>query len=412
MDFTNEAVASLTAPAGKSDYIAFDPELPGLGIRIRGGKRTWVVQFRASGRQRRQTIGDVRKYDVDVARKIAKKILASAELGGDPLNARKQARKDARNTLGVIIAEYLAIRDPKAGLFVTRRHREPLRPSTYVADQRYLMKYWKPLHCDPISSITKADIAQQLNRFKREYGLTAAERARETLNGLFAWAIGEGRAEVNPVVSTNHPLDGAKPRDRVLSDTELKAVWDACLDDDFGAIVRLMILTACRRDEIGGLKWPEIDFTTSTLRLPALRTKSHRELLLPLPATATNILKSRLRRDGRDYVFGTRGGAFSRWSWEKLALDKRVAEGGRQIASWCLHDLRRTARTGMGKIGVKPHVAELVLNHAGHKSGIGGTYDLHDYQVEIKSALAMWADHVRAIIEGGESRIVPLQSAS
>src|SRR5262249_50826749 len=153
---------------------------------------------------------------------------------------------------------------------------------------------------------------------------------------------------------------------------ELKTLWATCPDDDFGAILRLLILTGCRRDEIGGLKWSEINLETGVLHIPASRTKSHRDLVLPLPAAAIDIVKSRQRHSNREYVFGARGGAFCRWSWEKRVIDARL---GNAVGMWRLHDIRRTVRSGLGKIGVPPHIAELVLNHAGHKSGIGGVYD-------------------------------------
>ena len=81
--------------------------------------------------------------------------------------------------------------------------------------------------------------------------------ARVSLSAMYSWAMGEGLCEVNPVIATNNPAEGAKPRERVLSDDELRVVWRACADDDFGRAVRLLILTGCRRDEIGGLRWDE-----------------------------------------------------------------------------------------------------------------------------------------------------------
>ena len=98
-------------------------------------------------------------------------------------------------------------------------------------------------------------------------------------------------------------------------------------------------------------------------------------------------------------MFGGGKAGFNAWSYSTLALNSRITEAnGRSLAPWRIHDLRRTVRTGMGKIGIKPHVAELVLNHTGHKSGIGGVYDHYDYEPEITEALARWEAHLFGIV--------------
>src|SRR4029077_2496125 len=146
--------------------------------------------------------------------------------------------------------------------------------------------------------------------------------------------------------------------------------------------------------------WSEIDLPGSRIMLPAERTKPGRALEMPLVATARAILETAPRRIGRDYVFGQSGGGFGAWSWCKLAMDGRItAAEGRSLPRWTLHDLRRTVRTGMSKLGVKPHVAELVLNHIAHRSGVVGVYDHFSYQPEIAEALAKWEAHLLAIVE-------------
>ncbi len=192
----------------------------------------------------------------------------------------------------------------------------------------------------------------------------------------------------------------------MLTDHELGAIWRACQDDDFGRIVKLLILTGCRREEIGGLKWSEIDLDTGIMTIPGERTKNHRPLALTLPPMAIDILRSVPHRADRAYVFGVRGGAFSAWSYATLALNNRIAAAeGKPLAHWTLHDLRRTMRIGLGKLGVPPHVAELVINHV--KGGVQGIYDRHRYELD-QQALALWADHSFAVVEGRASKIVTL----
>ncbi len=196
-------------------------------------------------------------------------------------------------------------------------------------------------------------------------------------------------------MATNNPAQGIMPRDRVLTDQELAAVWRSCADDDFGRIVKLLILTGCRREEIGGLKWSEIDLDTGGMTIPGERTKNHRTLILTLPPMAIDILRSIPVKDGRDFVFGSTGGAYSAWSYATTARQPRInmAEG-RPLPHWTLHDLRRTFRTGLGRLGVQPHVAERCMGHV--QGGVERIYDRHKYQDEIKFALAQC--HVTKIV--------------
>ena len=142
-----------------------------------------------------------------------------------------------------------------------------------------------------------------------------------------------------------------------------------------------------------------MDLATGKLLLPKERTKSKRPHELTLPSTALSIIGSVRRRNSRDTLFGGGAAGFNAWSYNTLALNARItAAEGKALAPWRLHDLRRTVRTRLGKLGVLPHIAELVLNHAGHKSGIGGVYDHHDYQTEIADALRKWEAHLLATV--------------
>jgi integrase len=142
-----------------------------------------------------------------------------------------------------------------------------------------------------------------------------------------------------------------------------------------------------------------------------MRTKNHKTLELTLPALAIDILGSIPRRANRDFVFGSNGkGGFSGFSYSTIALNGRIIEAeGKALARYTLHDLRRTFRSGLGKLGVRPDIAELCINHV--KGGVEAIYDRHKYQREIKAALALWADHVEAIVAGRESNVTSLRRA-
>jgi integrase len=185
----------------------------------------------------------------------------------------------------------------------------------------------------------------------------------------------------------------------------LAVVWNACLDDDFGRIIKLLILTGCRREEIGALKWHELDLDAGTMTIPGTRTKNHRTLALTLPQAAIDILRSTPRRPGRDYVFGNRGGVYSGYSYSTISLHSRIAAAeGQPLPHFVIHDLRRTMRSGLGRLGLPPHIAELVINHA--REGVEAIYDRYKYEREIAAALALWTDHVMAAVEGRVSKVL------
>lgn len=401
MRLDKNVIAALVRPADKDDVVVWDDSLPCFGVRLRGDKKTYLVQYRINGQQRRESLGDVRKLKLDDARSIARQRFAKVELGTDPAAQRaaaKAAAEAAALTFANVSERYLEAKQDR------------LRPSTYAQAKHHLTVLWAPLAKRPIDGIRRADIAARLQILIKENGRVAAARARSNLSSLFAWAMREGLCESNPAIATNDPAEGILPRDRVLSETELAAVWKACADDDFGRIVKLLILTGCRRQEIGDLKWSEINDDRSVVTIPSTRTKNHRALALTLPAVAIDLLQSVPRRDDRNNVFGGGFDGFNAWSYSTIALNNRIAMAeGKPLAPWTLHDLRRTFRTGLGKLGVPPHVAELCINHV--KGGIEAIYDRHRYEREITSALALWAEHVTAVVEGRTRKVVPLRSA-
>jgi integrase len=411
MKLTRANVSQLKLPPEKSEIILFDADLPGFGIRLRsGGKRTWIVQYRVGAKQRRVTLGTVNvptgtgTLGPDEARKAAGERLAQVTLGGDPQKAKHQTRRDAQLTFYSLIARYLA------------HKRGNLRPRTYEGVERYLKHHWMPLHGLPVTEIRRRDVAAGLGNIAAKNGPVAAARARVWLSNFFAWAVGEGLVEASPVIGTNKPAE-PEARDRVLSDDEIADVWSACRDDDYGRIVKLALLTAARRDEVGGMAWPELNLERTTWSIPGERTKNGRPHMLPLSPLVLGIIKGVQQRAGRDRLFGEGEGTFSGWSRAKKALDERIAttRKGRKaapIARWRLHDLRRTCATVMAdKLGVLPHVIEAVLNHvSGHKAGVAGVYNRALYEREMRTALTLWADYVRAIVDGSAHKVVSLHA--
>jgi integrase len=398
MKLDSKAIAKCELEAkadGKADVIYFDDDLAGFGLRLRGKRKTWIAQYRSKGRTRRMKIGSVEKIDAAAAREAAKEILANVVLGKDPQGDKAATRLGAARTFKSIAASFL---DAK---------KAELRPASMRVTRLYLTgSYFKPLHPNTITDVTRADVAACLRTVSNRGRTVAAAQARSAVNTMFAWAMGEGLVDENPVIGTNKPKK-SDPRERVLTDDELGAVWRACGDQDFGKIVKLLMLTGCRRLEIGGLRRREFDADTGTLTLPAERVKNKRKHVLPLPQLAIAIIQSLPEGvdDDRDNYFGLRSRAgFTDWTAPKASLDDRL---GRRVARWTIHDLRRSVATGMATLGIQPHVVVAVLNHySGHRAGVAGVYNRSPYEKEVRAALALWADHVRSIVEGGEHKIV------
>ena len=396
MKFTRANVAALMLPLDKTDFIIFDETTPGFGVRLRaGGKRTWVAQIRADGRTRRLAIGDIEQIELEPARAAAKRFFAEATLGNDPIKARAEARAKAATTVGSTIEKYLAVREPVA------------RKSTYDDTVRYLRRYFAPLHDRPVEALTRRDVALAVSDLVKNHGRVAAARARSALSAFYTWALKEGIAgESNPVAFTNDPAPNEKPRERVLSPAELRAIWRSLPDNRYGAVLRLLFYTACRRQEIGSLEWSEIDFDRAMLVIPGNKTKNHRTHRLPLVPEAIEILRATPRTDS-PFVFGGRRGLTS-FSYSNRELRTCLAASGDVTEDWRLHDIRRTVRSELGDLGVEPWVAETILAHK--RAGIEGTYNWAKLEKQMRTALTLWADRLRAIVEGGETNVVSLRA--
>jgi integrase len=389
MKLTETAVAATTLDPDRSEAIIFDEDIPGFGLRLRaGGARTWIFQYKLGSKHRRMTLGKYPALKSAGARKTAAKFYAEVRLGNDPAGARAEKQGRAAETFGAILKTYLT------------RRRGTIRASSYGQIERHLDLNLRPLHGLNLASLDRRAVATQLARITGENGPVHANRVRASLSKFLNWCCGEGLIETNAAAFTNQNPE--KPRDRVLIDSELATIWKALLDGDYGDILKLLILTGQRREEIARLQWPEINFERDVIALPGARTKNHRAHFVPITSAVRCILEAR-RNNGRALVFGVGQGAFGGWTRCKAQLDAAA-----KVAPWVVHDIRRSVATGMAEIGVQPHVIEAVLNHvSGSKAGPAGIYNKSTYETEKANALQRWAAHVAAIIEGKDSNVTP-----
>ena len=397
MKLTTTTIKTLALPAGKTDHIFFDDNLPGFGLRLRAsGTRKWVVQYDFAGRTRRMLLGPADVIDPGVARRHAKDILAARTLGRDPANEKSEARERAAETFGALLARYLPHK--QAQLKTGSR--------SFKEVERHLTKYARRLHARPVTAIDRRAIAALVSSISSKNGPTAANCMLGSLSGYFGWLIREGLiSDVNPASYVNKAVAN-KSRDRVLSTDEFREIWNALGDSDYADIFRLLALTGARKSEIGSLRWDEIDFDNAEINLSAARTKNNRPHTIPLTPSALAILEARSQNE-REFVFGY-GRGFTGWHWAKVALDERIAAARKAagikapMPAWVLHDLRRFFSTiAHDELGVPPHVVEAALGHVtAFKSGVAGVYNKASYVDERRRALEKWAAFLDEIVTG------------
>ena len=390
MKLTETQVAKLECPAGKKDILFFDEVQRGLAVRVTaGGSRSYLVQYSFGGSKRRIPLGDL---TLAKARSVAAEILGHVAAGRDPAADRKAAKLETKAkaarvelTLGVLVDQWaaLSLADARA-----RYAHEAVR-AIKVAFAKQL-----PL---PAADLDRATVVRVLDTLTRAGKPAMARGTAAYGRACFGWAVKRGSIASNPF--SNLPLPAPVRRDRVLTDDELRAIWKATAKaGTFNNIVRLLMLTGQREGEVAGMAWAELSEDLSTFTIPATRAKNGAASVVPLSPQARAIVAGAVRYEGNPLAFPGENGVFSGWSKAKARLD-----GDSGVKDWRLHDLRRTAATGLQKLGVRLEVTEIVLNHiSGSRGGIVGVYQRHDWADEKRAALAAWGARVEAIVEGRE----------
>ena len=306
---TERVVSTLGLEPGQDERIFFDDQITGFGFRVRRVKkwngagsnkppaRSWLFQYRIGGKTRRLVIGQAAAVKAGRAREIAAELHAKVKLGHDPATEKRLRIERAAHTFGALVDKYLAAQQSE------------MRPRSYHQIARHLERHVGQLHTLPADGIDRQTIAARLNSIAAESGAVTANRVRSTMSAMFTWGMKEGLVLANPIIATNKRAE--KPRDRVLTGTELGLVWRSLGAGDYGTIVKLLLLTGQRMNEIAALRWSEIDFDRGVISLPSERTKNHRPHEIPMAKTARSLLAARSKSNGREYVFGEGAGPFS-----------------------------------------------------------------------------------------------------
>ena len=415
---TQLGVDKLTAPpAGRVVY--WDRTLPGFGLRLTSkGSRSWVAMYRVNGKAVMETLGTLAKVPkVDAARELARTSMQKAEAGTNPV-VEKRAATAAATTVAEAVERYLAECDRN------------LKPKTAKEWRRIYQHDVLPRWGErPIAEIAKGDVLEFVNdkaakRERKRQGVTegAAVQAGKMLTRLrtfFGWAIANDIVTTDPTAGVRRPAKEAA-RDRVLTDDEVVAFWDSCdgLGKPFGLLFKLLLLTAQRESEVAGMRWSELDDPEQpqVWTIPGSRIKNGKPHIVHLCPVAAEIVASVPRVAGQDLLFSGSGKTpVSGFSHAKARLDAKMTTALRKkkedadLPPWTLHDLRRTATTGMAKIGIAPHVADKVLNHtAGTIRGVAAVYNRFEYLDERKAALNALGRYIESLIRPEAQNVVSL----
>jgi integrase len=410
--FTDPLLASAKPRADR--YEIRDSKIVGLGFIVQpSGAKSFAVRYRVDGKSIKYTLKpSYPLLSLKEARKQAQAALGDAAKGQDPVTLKRAAKLAAlaqQDTVASVAEAYLA----RPG------HSSSWR---YEATRLIRREILPVLGAMPVADLMKREARKQVRVLLRSIADRGspilANRVLSLLKRLVSFAVEEELIDINPLSQLKAPSKENR-RERVLSESELRLVWQAFENAGFpfGPIGKLLLLTGARRGEIADLSWREINFREAVWSLPATRAKNRQSCVIPLSDPTLAILSGLPRFEGSDYVFTSGGtslkGAFSR---SKRGLDAAItqANGGEAIPSWVLHDLRRTVATNLQRLGTPWEVIESALNHVGKvRGGISGIYQRHGFENEKRAALDAWATRLMQIIEGrepDESNVVALRA--
>ena len=364
----------------------WDAKLPGFGVRIApSGTKSFILLYRFRGQPRRLTLGRYPVLGLAEARDLAKEALNQVARGIDPSQGEEQGPDTY--LFGEMVEEFVR-------LHCERRNRERTREETARILRADFLSRWKRRD---IRDIGRKDIVEALDAIMERGAPIAANNALAAIRKFFNWCFERGVIAVSPCNGIKKPAK-SQTRDRVLSDEELRAIWRASdtIGYPYGALVQLLMLTGQRRTEVATMRWRDIDLPSGVWTIPAELTKNGKPHLVPFSTLALARLAS-LPRLHELFVFPARGNeksTFSGFSKLKAKTDRLS-----QVQGWTLHDLRRSAATHMGRLGVAPHVVERILNHeSGSFRGVAGVYNRFQYLPEMREGLERWARHVEELV--------------
>ena len=413
-----------------------DGLLVGLYLVVQpSGAKSFAVRYRYAGQPRKLTLGAFPAVSLEVARAIGAKALRAAAEGRDPAKEKQAAKGDAKRQAAEEIRGKRDLFENVAREFIERHAMKQNRETTWRETARILgfkpdpdnagkLLVVEPQKGKPptvlqlwngrkVQDITKRDVITLLDTV-RDRAPVMANRNLAAVRKLFNWCLARDIIQVSPCTLIDPPALESS-RDRILSDDELRLVWNAAGSDGrpFEPLVKLLVLTGQRLGEVAGMRWSEIDFKDRLWIIPAERVKNGERHEVPLSDAAIAIISALPRiKTAEGAVFTTR--SFSR---AKTRLDGAILaampKGAKAPEPWVFHDLRRTLASGMARLGIQLPVIEKVMNHtSGSFRGIVGVYQRHSFAEEKRAALAAWASHVESVVSGKTpANVIQLRSS-
>ena len=379
---------------GPKRVILPDPELRGHYVRITptGAKSFVAVARDPTGKQIWATLGGADLLNVDDAREKAREAIKRIKAG---LSAFEPPPVEP-DSFGAVAENYLTRHVRANGL------RSEDEIERILQNQVYPM--WKDR---ALEDIRRGDVARLLDTVQDASGPSAADHVLAVVRGVMNWHESRSDDYTSPIARNMRRTDAkARKRARILDDDELRTVWAVAEGNGtFGAIVRLLLLTAQRREKVAAMKFADVTID-GVWNIPTEDREKGNGGTLMLPEAALAIIQGQKRIGDNPYVFAGRGaGHFNGFSPCKRAFDEKVGN----LPRWTLHDLRRTARSLISRAGVRPDIAERVMGHA--IKGVEGVYDRHSYRDEKADALKRLAGLLDTILNPPGENVVALRSA-
>jgi integrase len=370
------------------------------------GLKSWALRYRFDRKTRKLTLGAVVDHEAPGltdaltlagARKAAAAAKHLVDQGIDPA-AQKQAAK--ANSAALATQRAADGVEPLADQFLRLYAAPKTRPRTYQQTEDVLRRLVLPIwRGRTVHDIKRRDVIALVDDIAGERGPHMANKTLAVLGRWFSWLVGRDVVAVSPCLGVERPARDV-PRERTLDTREIVTLWRACGEESvFGAFVRILLLTGCRRAEAAAMQWSELDEAQRLWSLPRERVKNGVPHAVPLAPQAWAIIAAQPRFVGSHFVFSNDGGRrpIGGFSRSKRKLDERI----KPAAPWCLHDTRRTCASGMQRLGIRVEVVERCLNHtSGAYRGIAGVY-MRDPMLEAKrEAFEGWARHIEQLVSG------------
>jgi integrase len=366
-----------------SRYAFPDPELQGHYIRVQpSGAKSYVAVARdPSGKQVWATIGATSLFGIAEAREKARTAIKAIKVGED---------RSPPESLRAIAELWL------------KRHVQAGGLRTQAEIERCLTKYVYPSwQGRDFATIRRGDVAKLLDHIEDEHGARQADCCLTIIRSIANWFATRHEDYASPVVKGMKRSKGDK-RERMLEDDELRTIWKTA-DGTFGAIIKIALLTAQRREKIATMRWEDVS-VDGEWRIPEEKREKGTGGSLVLPEMTLDVIRAQPRFHSNPFVFAGRAEAhFTSFSVCKRQLDAEL-----KIAPWRIHDLRRTARSLMSRAGVRPDIAERVMGHA--ITGVAGVYDRHSYRDEKAIAVKALAALIDRIINTPADNVVLLEA--